>query len=229
MNDEHNDRFVEQLKTAASDYNAPPETPRDRMWAQIDAARVDTRGKNSENIVDARSRFRKRSMLMGMSAAAVTAAVLLIGFAIGRYTAVPPEDTASFPQQDSTNIVDILDPPSGRGSATTNIYQLAAAPVIDKAEILLTHFNSGADADYADRASSLLADTRLLLNSPAADDPAMGKLLGDLELILAQIVNLSDDRVDEKEWIEESIDDRSLLPRLRTSTNTNANTMFNFE
>jgi hypothetical protein len=33
------DRFDDQLREAAHDYNAPPETPRDQMWEKIVAAR----------------------------------------------------------------------------------------------------------------------------------------------------------------------------------------------
>ena len=40
-------------------------------------------------------------------------------------------------------------------------------------------------------AGGLLLQTRLLLDSPVADDPEMQELLEELELVLAQIVSLS--------------------------------------
>ena len=38
------DRFDDQLREAARDYNAPPETPRDLMWERIVAERSRTGG-----------------------------------------------------------------------------------------------------------------------------------------------------------------------------------------
>ncbi len=46
------------------------------------------------------------------------------------------------------------------------------------------------DQQFAARAADLLTRTRLLIDSPAANDPAMRNLLEDLELVLAQVVRL---------------------------------------
>ena len=46
------------------------------------------------------------------------------------------------------------------------------------------------DQQFASRAGDLLTRTRLLMDSPAANDPAMRDLLEDLELVLMQVVRL---------------------------------------
>ena len=40
---EHNDRLDKRLEKAAQDFNEPPETPRNAMWARIIAGRADRR------------------------------------------------------------------------------------------------------------------------------------------------------------------------------------------
>jgi hypothetical protein len=58
---------------------------------------------------------------------------------------------------------------------------------------------------------------RLLLDSPAAEDPVYRALLEDLELVLIQIAQLSAETGDtEVELVTEGLQRRGLLPRLRT-------------
>jgi hypothetical protein len=89
------------------------------------------------------------------------------------------------------------------------------------AEALLTAFRSDSrdakmDAQLSGWARELLSNTRLLLDSPAADDPQRAKLLGDLELVLAQIVQLSPDAAaQDRELIEGSIRNGQVMTRLR--------------
>jgi hypothetical protein len=65
-------------------------------------------------------------------------------------------------------------------------------------------------------ARDVLTSTRLLLDSPASDDPEMRSLLQDLELVLAQIVQRTGQPDPlEDEMIDWTIEDRDLLPRLR--------------
>jgi hypothetical protein len=75
-----------------------------------------------------------------------------------------------------------------------------------------------ADEQFASRASDLLGRTRLLLDSPAANDPAMRNLLEDLELVLAQVARLQTDhsRTD-LDLINRALEQRDVLPRLRTA------------
>jgi len=68
-------------------------------------------------------------------------------------------------------------------------------------------------------ARDVLSSTRLLLDSPAGRDPQMRTLFTDLELILAQIVQLSGTPLQsrERELIDHAMRDRDLLPRIRSA------------
>jgi hypothetical protein len=93
--------------------------------------------------------------------------------------------------------------------------------MLGQAEALLSQYRADRAADRMDPAvgrwaRDVLTSTRLLLDSPAADDPGMRGLLEDLELVLAQIVQRTGqtDPLDD-EMIDRTIEDRDLMPRLR--------------
>ena len=111
------------------------------------------------------------------------------------------------------------------------LYRLAARDYLLRTETLLTEFRQAAAHPSPEMnagpgnagrgtlrwAGDLLLEARLLLDSPAAaDEPRLAALLRELELILAEIVQMADDTGGrEQRMIRESIDDRSLLLRLR--------------
>jgi hypothetical protein len=104
------------------------------------------------------------------------------------------------------------------------IYQVATLRHLADAEALLTSFSLGESRDatmnakFADWAKGLLSNTRLLLDSPAGDDPRRAKLLQDLELVLAQIVQLSPAAAaTDRELIQGSIQEGQVITRLRTA------------
>jgi len=82
-------------------------------------------------------------------------------------------------------------------STSAPAYQLAAVRHLSEAEALLTSFRTRSatdqqmDAQLGSWARDLLSNTRLLLDSPVANDPQRRPLLEDLELVLVQIVQLS--------------------------------------
>ncbi|MEO7501134.1 MAG: hypothetical protein ABIW94_00720, partial [Gemmatimonadaceae bacterium] len=102
-------------------------------------------------------------------------------------------------------------------------YQVAANRHLANAEALLTAFRTDSrdarmDAQLSKWARDLLSNTRLLLDSPAAEDPQRARLLGDLELVLAQIVQLSPGAApQDRELIEGSIRNGQVMTRLRTA------------
>jgi hypothetical protein len=68
------------------------------------------------------------------------------------------------------------------------------------------------------KAKGLLSNTRLLLDSPAGEDPRRAKLLQDLELVLAQIVQLSPGApAAEREIVQGSIQNGLVMTRLRSA------------
>jgi hypothetical protein len=112
-------------------------------------------------------------------------------------------------------------------SASQRLYRLAARQTLVQAEALLTSYRAGsgnaADQESVRQAGrwarDVLTSTRLLLDSPAAKDPQFRALFTDLELVLAQLVQLSGAPLDagERELIERAMRDRDLLPRLRSA------------
>ncbi|MDP9178806.1 MAG: hypothetical protein M3O61_14070 [Gemmatimonadota bacterium] len=118
------------------------------------------------------------------------------------------------------------DLPTGSGYGSVRPegpYQVAANRHLANAEALLTAFRTDSrdarmDAQLSTWARDLLSNTRLLLDSPAADDPQRARLLGDLELVLAQIVQLSPGAAaQDRELIEGSIQSGQVMSRLRTA------------
>src|SRR2546427_12536157 len=184
------DRFDWVLREAAQDYHRPPDTPREEMWQRIEAARRARR---------ARVLALRPWLRWGLAAAAV----LAIGVGLGRVSmrhqqtiVVAPGDLA---------------------------YRVAAAPYLSRTEALLTGFRSEArsgrlDVQFAGQARDLRRTTRLMLDSPAAEDPRLRNLLEDLELVLAQIAQVprGSDRED-LQLINQGLEQRSVLLRLRTA------------
>jgi hypothetical protein len=101
-------------------------------------------------------------------------------------------------------------------------YQMATLTHLSNAEAMLTAFRSHADekmdAAMSKWARDLLTNTRLLLDSPAADDPHRKQLLEDLELTLVDIVQLSPNAgAGDRKMIEKSLDQGRVLTKLRSA------------
>ncbi len=196
MND---DRFEDRLREAARDYHRPPETPREEMWAAIEAER--RRRQAVPRVVILRPAWRWG---LGM------AAVLLVGIAIGRWM----RPTPGTPPLSAS--------PTARAGNDV-AYRLAAAQYLGRTETLLAGFRADAragqlDPQFTRQARDLLTSTRLLLDSPAGRDPWLKPLLEDLELVLAQIALLPATRDSQDlELITQGIDQRSVLTRLRNA------------
>jgi hypothetical protein len=191
------DQLDERIRGAAREYNAPPETPREEMWARIAKAR---RGRVPEPRVIPLRRWRWRWARL-----AAAAAILAVGVGIGRVS-VAPEPS-------------VWEVPSAKGAA----YRLAAQEHLGQSEAFLTLFRAslrqpGDHRLAAASARQLLSTNRLLLDSPAAVDPRTRLLLEDLELVLAEIAQLSpSSRAEDLELIREGIEQGDVMPRLRTA------------
>ena len=111
-------------------------------------------------------------------------------------------------------------------TAASALYRAAAVQTLMQAEAVLTAYR-GAEATTRDPqamqqaarwARDVWSSTRLLIDSPAGRDPQMRALFTDLELVLAQIVQLSGTPLQdsERDLIDRAMRDRDLLPRLRS-------------
>jgi hypothetical protein len=78
------------------------------------------------------------------------------------------------------------------------------------------------DASFAGKAADLLVTTRLLIDSPAAQDPKMRSLLEDLELVLVQIARLRGERTrSDLDLIHQAVEQGDVLSRLNSAAVTN--------
>lgn len=110
--------------------------------------------------------------------------------------------------------------------STALAYRLVMLQHIAGSEAMITAFRTSArrgelDAQTAQWARELLGTTRLLESSPAADDPTMRRLLQDLDLIIAQIVQYASHGTtnpEELDLIERSIQKRGIMTKLRGTT-----------
>ncbi len=114
------------------------------------------------------------------------------------------------------------------GPVSTVAHQVAAAEHLRRVETFLTVFRAEARAgrvrgdDYVVPARSLLTSTRLLRDTPATDDLTLRALLDDLEIVLAQIAQYTGDRADELAFIDQGIEQRSVLLKLRATSAADA-------
>jgi hypothetical protein len=214
MNDMLDDRFNDQLREAARDYNVPPETPRDVMWERIVAARGTKTEKNErtertetrETPVTPLRPHRLLRPLIGI------AALLALGIGLGRMTAPAPE---------SPRPAIVATQPADQGSDVA--YRLAATEHLSQSETFLTLFRAsvrqgGNEQLASSTARHLLATNRLLLDSPAGSDKRTRVLLQDLELVLAQIAQLSGrPSSPDLDFITNGLDDSGVMSRLRTA------------
>lgn len=219
------EKLVELMK---EQHNNPGDVPRDRMWQQIDTARSRTRPEEpvetESQVIGHISPWNKDNIWKMVAA---TAAVLVIGFFLGRMSG--SEDVGQSPvtigpvAQNQVPVVpeDPEKTPPIKDPGSNLLYSKAAADLFGRADALLTDFKvtpcEKQDlATVPDWAGGMLVQTRLLLNTTVASDPEMKNLLWDLELILAQIVGLNQNNcVRDMAWIHDAMAQKSTLQRLR--------------
>lgn len=219
MTDESRDWLDDLLQDAARTYNAPPDErdmPLDAMWGEIDD---EVFGKNR--------RPAPHMYWLGM------AATLVIGVGIGRFGfgghPVPTGSAVSRPAPVAVAKADT--PRLDSSSSSTLPFDPVTARYLGQATALLIALPSEAsgqrpDRPFIRRANDLLLTTRLLLDSQPAQDPSFRNLLEDLELVLVQVVQLDEDRAHtrqtELDLIQQALDQRDVIPRLRTAASEHA-------
>ena len=200
------DRFDELMRDAGRDYRVAPEPPLEAMWQEIARARW------TPSAGEGGFRVRRVARVAPWLAAGIgMAATLMIGIAIGRQSTqsdmVAPVAEAVVDAQDES----------------VTPYRIATGRHLGQAAALLVSLPADmqgglADSTLIEQADDLLSTTRILLDSPAADDPEIQTLLRDLELVLAQVSRLSTRRAApvDVQLITDAIEERDVLPRLRT-------------
>jgi hypothetical protein len=206
MSDE---KFEEFLQREAQAYNEPPaDVPRDEMFAAISRVRAEAAQLSTDNhrLTTVNRGFAPRIAWIGM------AATLVIGVAIGKF---------ALQKSDTPRVAAVT---TSQSDTAGRSYSTAADVQLVRAEALLTAYGSSGTNPAMDKqlsgwARDILSNTRLLLDSPAAADPARRKLLQDLELVLVQMVQRSPaaGAAEERSHIERSIERTQMIPRLRSA------------
>jgi hypothetical protein len=208
-------RFDEVLQDLPRSFNPPAQPPLDDMWAVIEDAHFNAPASVSS----------PRGMISLVPWVAAAAA-LVIGIGIGRYipgsakttdNAAPPRMTVSARQ------------PASDTSAVVDAYRDQTSHYLGQAAALLISLpakggdaSGKADAGFAGKAAELLVTTRLLMDSPAAQDPKLRSLLEDLELVLVQIARLRGERSrGDLDLIHQAVEQGDVLSRLNSAVVTN--------
>lgn len=208
MNDE---RLDELLLDAARSYNAPPATPPyNEMWHTIERRALSG---DVPRLTHETERPAAAPRVAGITPAWLKmAAVLLIGIALGRVSIAVqqrPELPVAF------ELAPPPAPPSQYRAVTDRYLGETAALLIALPGELRT---TGVDTAFGARADELLLQTRLLLDSPAASDPALRTLFEDLEMVLVQVVRLRASQDSTRiQLLNEALEHGDVIPRLRSA------------
>jgi hypothetical protein len=210
------DRMDDLLRDSSREYNEPPETPREAMWERIVAERAAEKTEKTSTPV---TPLRPLRHLRPLSWAAGIAAVLAIGIGLGRLSIDRPQPVAA-------PVAAVGETPRVNAAA----YNLATTDHLSQSEAFLTLFRAsvrrGGNEQLASAtARQLLATNRLLLDSPAATDARTRLLLQDLELVLAEIAQLSPrPRSRDVDLITEGLEQGGVMSRLRTAVPSGSST-----
>ena len=195
------DRFDELMHDAQRTYRNPPQPDFEAMWKGIEREHF--------GAPERAPRFR-----LGTNRWVGIAATLIVGIGLGR-ASIMLSHTAP-PEKSAPSVAAIH-----ADSAMARPYELETSQYLGQTAALLvalpSELKSGSNKQFTSRAGDLLSRTRLLMDSPAADDPAMRALLEDLELVLMQVVRLQSGNRSDLDLINRALEQRDVIPRLRTA------------
>lgn len=111
--------------------------------------------------------------------------------------------------------------PARAREAGPSTYSVASQQHLTRAEALVAVVaampaDAAMDSLTGRWARDVLTNTRLLLDSPAGDDPVRRRLLEDLETVLVQLVQRSGRTAEDRAMIDRTLQRTQLLTRLRT-------------
>jgi len=212
-NERRNEMNESWIETMRAEYNAPPDTPREAMWDEIesrlDEAEVDVIPIHPGGRPERRAG--RRPWMGGLAAAAV---LVLIGVGLGRMSVQPTPQAGT--------------PVTGEGERLPTTLRTAAYRHLSRSESFLALVRTDArqgelDADIGSLSRGLLLQTRLLMDSPAADDAAIQRILRDLELILVQVAQMegespqaSGSASGELALLSEALEEQDMIMRIRS-------------
>jgi hypothetical protein len=213
------EKFEAWLKENADDYHRPPtHVPREEMWETIARARQAQRPSpilDRSPVASRRSNVSRRwSSIAGRWPMAVAATLLIgAGIGLGYWMRGPSAEQAPA----VASLMSAAD--SAISSAT---YDVASVAHLTAVETMLTSFRGDqqteTQASLQRLARDLLATTRLLMDSPAAEDASRRQLLADLEYVLAQIVLLDPNApAEDRALVDRAIAREQVLTRIRSS------------
>ena len=197
----------QKLRAVQQTWRVAGEPPLDEMWQVIEA-------RSFSSIRAVRPWYSARTLLP-------LAAVLLLGFGLGQLTPLVsrPSTVASemakrvSPNPQETPVALTAAPDAPFVGIATDYLERVTALLVTLTDATRRGQPLGPSANSA---RDLLATTRLLIDSPQAGDPHLQALLGDLELVLAQIVRLpGGTKQPDVSFIDQTLDEREVLPRLR--------------
>lgn len=110
---------------------------------------------------------------------------------------------------------------SSRRATNSGTYSVASQQHLTRAEALVAvvaamPHDAMMDSLTARWAKDVLTNTRLLLDSPAGDDPVRRRLLEDLETVLVQLVQRSGRAAEDRDMLDRTLEKTQLLTRLRS-------------
>ncbi len=208
---------------SAATYDDSARIPRDAMWAAIAARRASQESIAKPSTRNARPvtvhALTPRQSRRFWQAFAALAATLLVGVIIGRGISDRGDSDSSAPalaaserggaDRDSSRLPLMLAELTSQHFASTEALLVTARQEMD---------GTNTDASVAAWARDLLMSTRLLLDTESLQDLRIRRLLQDLELTLALIVQAqSSGRDADAQTVREDLDRGDLLLRVRSA------------
>jgi hypothetical protein len=203
-------RFDEVIRDLPQTFETPSEPPLDEMWKVIEDAHF-----NSPTSTRRPGGMDSRAPWLAAAAA------LVIGIGIGHYVPLGQKTERS---DNAFTAASTQRLPAGADtSAIADAYRDQTSNYLGQAAALLISLppqnaSGKADAAFAGKAADLLVTTRLLMDSPAAQDPKLRSLLEDLELVLVQIARLRGERnKGDLDLIHQAVEQGDVLSRLNSA------------
>jgi hypothetical protein len=211
MDESHFDEVLDDLPR---NFNKPPEPPLDEMWGVIEDAHF-----------NAPASIARPSGMTARAPWLAAAAALVIGIGIGHYLPLGKNSPSAAVSPSVIASTQAL-PPGSDTSAIGDAYRDQTSRFLGQAAALLISLpakdaSGNADASFSGKAADLLVTTRLLIDSPAAQDPKVRSLLEDLELVLVQIARLRGERnKGDLDLIHQAVEQADVLSRLNFAVTT---------